>query len=92
MAPATEETSRRMELAVSGLSCANCVQAVEKALKSVRGVKRATVNLANGRAFVAYDPAVATVSALHEAVKAAGYRSETARARFRSRELPAPLA
>jgi Cu+-exporting ATPase len=45
-------------------------------------VGRATVNLAQGRAFVEYDPDRTTVSALHDAVKAAGYRSETAQARF----------
>ena len=73
---------RRIELPVSGLTCANCVQAVERALRAVSGVRRATANLATGRAFVEYDPAMATVSALHEAIKAAGYRSETAKTRF----------
>jgi Cu+-exporting ATPase len=46
-------------------------------------VGRATVNLARGRAFVAYDPDQTTVPALHDAIKAAGYRSETAEARFK---------
>lgn len=72
-----------IELPVSGLTCANYVQAVERALRAVDGVKRATVNLASGRAFVEYDPNVTTVSELHDAIKAAGYRSETARSRFK---------
>src|SRR5215510_5395798 len=46
---------RRIELPISGLTCANCVQAVERALKGVRGVKQATLNLAQGRAFIEYD-------------------------------------
>ncbi len=41
-----EKGTRRVELSLSGLICANCVQAVERSLKAVRGVKRATVNLA----------------------------------------------
>ena len=73
---------RRVELPVSGLTCANCVQSVERALRAVPGVTRATVNLAGGRAFVDYDPTEATVSALHEAVRSAGYRSDATKARF----------
>ncbi|MGH7425729.1 MAG: heavy metal translocating P-type ATPase, partial [Candidatus Methylomirabilales bacterium] len=67
---------------VSGLTCHKCIQTVERALRAVPGVRSATVNLAGGRAFVEYDPRETTVSALHEAIKASGYRSETAKARF----------
>src|SRR3972149_423923 len=74
--------ARRVELPVSGLTCHNCVQAVERALRAVPGVRTATVNLAEGRAVVEYDPEQTGLPALREAVKAAGYRSDTARARF----------
>jgi Cu+-exporting ATPase len=74
---------QRTELPVVGLTCAACVQAVEHALRAVPGVSGATVNLTRGRAFVEYDPAQTTVTALHDAIKVAGYRSETATARFR---------
>ncbi|HKZ75143.1 MAG TPA: heavy metal translocating P-type ATPase, partial [Actinomycetota bacterium] len=67
---------------MSGLTCHNCVQAVERALRAVPGVRTATVNLAEGRAVVEYDPEQTGLPALREAVKAAGYRSDTARARF----------
>ncbi len=74
---------RRIDLPVSGLTCAHCVQAVERALRVVPGVERAAVNLATGRAFIEYDPEATTLSALHEAIKAAGYQSDTAKARFK---------
>src|SRR3989304_10443474 len=74
--------ARRVELPVSGLTCHNCVQAVERALRAVPGVTRATVNLAGGRAFVDYDPTEATVSALHEAVRSSGYRAGATKGRF----------
>ncbi|HBH00370.1 MAG TPA: hypothetical protein DDZ42_00400, partial [Candidatus Rokubacteria bacterium] len=74
--------TRRVELPVAGLTCAHCVQAVERALRTVRGVHAASVNLAAGRAFVEYDPGQATLGALHAAVKEAGYRVGAARARF----------
>src|SRR3989304_3282384 len=47
---------RGVELPVSGLTCHNCVQAVQRALRAVPGVRTATVNLAEGRAVVEYDP------------------------------------
>jgi Cu+-exporting ATPase len=75
--------TRRIELAVAGLTCEKCVLAVEAALRGVPGVARATVNLAQARAYVDYDPGRTTVSALHGAIKAVGYRTETAKARFR---------
>ena len=73
----------RIELHISGLTCANCVQSIERALGAVNGVKRATVNLAGGRVFVEYDPNQTTIQALHDAIKSAGYRSDTARANFK---------
>ena len=74
---------RRIELSISGLTCSKCVEKLEHALGGVRGVKRATVNLKKGRAFVDYEPATATVFMLHEAIKAAGYRTETSKTRFK---------
>jgi P-type Cu+ transporter len=72
-----------IDLPVSGLTCPNCVQAVERALREVDGVKRATVNLAGGRAFVEYDPDRTTLQSLHAAIKSAGYRSDSAKAHFK---------
>jgi Cu+-exporting ATPase len=74
---------QRIELPVAGLTCGACVRAVETALRAVAGVSRATVNLTQGRAFVDYDSGQTTVAALIEAIKAAGYRSETATIRLR---------
>jgi P-type Cu+ transporter len=74
---------QRIELPVVGLTCGACVQAVEHAIRAVPGVSGATVNLTQGRAVVEYDATRTTAAAVHEAIKVAGYRSETATARFR---------
>jgi P-type Cu+ transporter len=74
--------SKRVELPVFGLTCAKCVQAVEKALRGVPGVKKATVNLSSARAFVDYDSAQIGVPALERTIRDAGYRTEGATARF----------
>jgi Cu+-exporting ATPase len=73
---------KRVELPVFGLTCAKCVQAVEKALRAVPGVNKATVNLSSARAFVEYDPVQTAVPALERAIRDAGYRTEGATAQF----------
>src|SRR5918995_2951257 len=58
---------------VTGMTCASCVNRVEKAIGKVAGVERAAVNLATERATVAFDPAATNVSEIAHAVERAGY-------------------
>ena len=55
------------------MTCAACAISVESMLKSVAGVQDAGVNFANQSAWVAYDPAVATVEMLQNTVRSIGY-------------------
>ena len=48
---------QQLQLAVTGMTCASCVNRVEKALKKVPGVSAASVNLSNEQAAVSYDAA-----------------------------------
>ncbi|HUV93574.1 MAG TPA: heavy metal translocating P-type ATPase [Anaerolineae bacterium] len=63
----------RIILPVGGMTCASCVAHVERALSKVDGVVAANVNLATERASVEYVAGLATVDALREAVRDAGY-------------------
>jgi P-type Cu+ transporter len=65
--------SDQIELPITGMTCASCVNRVEKALKKTDGVLQASVNLATERATVTYAPGVADVTSLQAAVEAAGY-------------------
>src|SRR5215216_2350816 len=58
---------------VTGMTCASCVNRVEKAVGKVPGVERAAVNLATERATVSYDPRQTTVADIATAVERAGY-------------------
>jgi Cu+-exporting ATPase len=73
---------RRVELAIDNLICSHCAQTVEEALRSVAGVKAVAVNRASGVAFVDHDPSGTSVGALYGAIKAAGYRTGSAKVRF----------
>jgi Cu+-exporting ATPase len=59
---------------VEGMSCASCVHRVESALRGVRGVIDARVNLANGMAKFTFIPELTTADEMVRAVEEAGYR------------------
>jgi P-type Cu+ transporter len=65
----------RIELPILGMTCVKCVATVERALREVSGVARATVNLDQQRAFVTYDPAVTRLEHLTQALRQAGYQT-----------------
>lgn len=67
--PVVEKT----ELSVGGMTCANCSARVERALKALKGVVEASVNLASERASVRYLPGSVTPTQLAKAVEEAGY-------------------
>ena len=55
------------------MSCAACVRRVEEGLKALPGVKGAAVNFATGKALVEYDPGVADVDGMADAIRELGY-------------------
>ena len=67
------EQSKSLTLPITGMTCANCVAAVERNLKKVKGVSFASVNLASERASVTFDPGITGQQALIERVRKAGY-------------------
>ena len=60
-------------LDISGMTCAACVNRVEKSLAKVDGVSEASVNLATETASVHFDPTRVDTAALSAAVTKAGY-------------------
>jgi Cu+-exporting ATPase len=71
------QEDKQLTLPVVGMTCANCVAAVERNSKKVAGVTDAVVNFANEKVTVHYDPAEidsrTLTSGLIERVKKAGY-------------------
>ena len=73
----------KLELPITGMTCAGCVRNVERALKKTDGVEDASVNLATERASVSFNPTQLTVNHLIQRVQDAGYGVATG-----SMELP----
>src|SRR5918996_494819 len=69
-----EDTAAGVRFPVEGMTCASCVNRIERYLRKVDGVVEANVNLATERASIVARPDV-TVDQLIGAVEAAGYEA-----------------
>ena len=65
---------------VEGMTCASCVNRIERYLRKVDGVVEANVNLATESASVRFDPDRVDLDVLRTAVEAAGYEARIDRA------------
>jgi P-type Cu+ transporter len=68
-------------LGVQGMTCAACQAHVERALRETAGVSSASVNLMTHSARVEYEPGVARLESLFDAVREAGYEVSLASGR-----------
>ena len=71
-----EQPIQIINLDIHGMTCAGCVNSVEKALGNVDGVDLAEVNFALNRAAVHYNPEIANPSVLESAVEEAGFKAQ----------------
>ncbi|MGD8738055.1 MAG: heavy metal translocating P-type ATPase, partial [Anaerolineae bacterium] len=63
----------KAELPVTGMTCANCAQTIERTLNRLEGVVSASANFANERASVEYLPGVVSLAAIQQAIRDVGY-------------------
>jgi Cu+-exporting ATPase len=72
-ASATAAPSAEVQLPIEGMSCASCVNRIERYLRKTPGVAEASVNLATEVATIRYLPEMAGLDELSRAIEAAGY-------------------
>jgi Cu+-exporting ATPase len=63
----------KAELPITGMTCANCAQTIERTLNRLEGVVSATANFASERASVEYLPGVVSLAAIQQAIRDVGY-------------------
>jgi Cu+-exporting ATPase len=59
---------------IGGMTCANCVAAIEKVLGKLDGVAKVNVNLSSEKAYVTYNSKITTVADMKAAIEDAGYQ------------------
>ncbi|KJU84432.1 heavy metal translocating P-type ATPase [Candidatus Magnetobacterium bavaricum] len=65
-----------IKVRIKGMSCAACVGAAERALRSLPGVTSVSVNLATERAFIQYRPTTLDFEVIRAAIVNSGYEAE----------------
>jgi Cu+-exporting ATPase len=68
-----KEVTSKITMKITGMTCASCSQTVEGALRKVKGVESANVNLATEKATVTYSPQTVSILDLRKAVENVGY-------------------
>jgi Cu+-exporting ATPase len=71
--PGSAGPTTQVEIPIQGMSCASCVQRIERALQETPGVVSASVNFAVERATVTYLASVTHLADLRKAIEDAGY-------------------
>ncbi len=73
---ASAVTIERVDIPVTGMTCAACQSFVQRTLAGEAGVQDAAVNLMLHRATIAFDPLVVSPSGLVEKIRSIGYGAE----------------
>jgi Cu+-exporting ATPase len=68
-----DAASVRLDLPITGMTCAACARRIERGLSRAAGVRRAGVNFATTRATVEFDPSATDRRRLVEVVREIGY-------------------
>ncbi len=63
-----------IDILIEGIVCASCVQKIESALLGKKGVLKAAVNLATGKARVEYLPTEMDIEEIWATIESAGYK------------------
>lgn len=69
----SSDSSQRITLPITGMTCAACQSFLQRTLASETGVKEAAVNLMLHNATITFDPHLTSTAALIETVRGVGY-------------------
>ncbi len=68
---------KKAQLGIGGMTCASCVNVVEKTLVNKGKASKASVNLIGEKAVIEYDPNKTTIEDMIKAVEVVGYSAES---------------
>jgi Cu+-exporting ATPase len=69
------EGSKKVEIPITGMSCASCVAKIEKGLSKMSGITDAKVNFATEKATITFDPSRAHIGSFVSTIKDLGYEA-----------------
>jgi len=78
----TSDGTEKLQMSIVGMDCASCALTIEKAVRTLPGVKRANVNASTEKLYVEFRPEEVQTARIVEAVKSAGYKTGKTTARI----------
>ncbi|MCC0655066.1 MULTISPECIES: heavy metal translocating P-type ATPase [unclassified Clostridioides] len=69
-----EESNKKIDMKIDGMTCAACAKAVERVVKKLDGVESISVNIATDKANIDYNPSKVKLSQIKAAIEKAGYK------------------
>lgn len=69
------DSVREAIIPISGMTCASCAKAIERAINKLSGIKEVNVNFATEKAKVVYDSSNTRISEIKDAIAQAGYKA-----------------
>src|SRR5690242_16278030 len=73
--PVTTPAVETVTLELEGMTCASCVNRIERKVKKVPGVEKASVNLATEEGSFTFATTQTSLPTIIEAIEAAGYKA-----------------
>ncbi|QLY39683.1 cadmium-translocating P-type ATPase [Hujiaoplasma nucleasis] len=68
--------TKDISMKIKGITCANCVKTIEKALLKTEGVESCKVNMLQNTALISYDQDKISINDIKKVIKSAGYQTE----------------
>jgi copper ion binding protein len=69
----SSENLKVLDFAITGMTCASCVNAIESGVTNVEGVHQASVNLMTEKARILFDPSKTDVEKVRSSIESIGY-------------------
>ena len=80
--PISKEGLKKVDLPISGMSCASCVAKIEKGLSKMSGIVDAKVNFATEKAAITFDPTQIHMGDFVSTIKDLGYEAGVEKVTF----------
>ncbi|XP_037330803.2 copper-transporting ATPase 2 [Pungitius pungitius] len=77
-------TDGKLDLTITGMTCASCVHNIESTLTSTKGITVASVALATKKAHVQFDPEVLGARDITKIIQSLGFEANLVKASFRN--------
>ncbi|RDY23521.1 copper-translocating P-type ATPase [Romboutsia maritimum] len=70
-----ENNYKKIDMKITGMTCAACAKAVERVVKKLDGIDNISVNIATEKANISYNPSKVKLTQIKQTIEKAGYKA-----------------